>query len=297
MSVAKNLRSSSGVVERVLEPRVYERFKGFKLRRVLSNAPAVGPFVLFDHFGPVTFGVGQGLDGGPHPHVGMATLTYLFEGRVLHRDSIGSAAVVAPGGANWMVCGRGVAHSERTPQEDRRQESRLAGAQLWLALPAAHEEDAPRFEHHTVLPVIEGEGKRLRVVAGSFAGTRSPVGTLSGTLCVDAELAAGAVLALSAGEHRERAAYVVAGEIDLGGESYGPERIVIFGPGKEIVIEARSSARLLLLGGEPLGRRHMWSTVVSSRADRIAQAKADWDETRIPSVVGEVERGAFPKFD
>ena len=187
MSLVAELRTSPNVIERIIEPRVYERFKGFQLRRVLSNAPAVGPFVLFDHFGPVQFAAGQGLDGGPHPHVGMATLTYLFEGRVLHRDSMSNAAIACPGTANWMVCGRGVAHSERTPQEDRLVPSRLAGVQLWLALPAEQEEGAPQMEHHAALPVIEGDGKRLRVVAGSFGGTKSPVGVLSDTLCVDAE--------------------------------------------------------------------------------------------------------------
>jgi len=156
--------AASAAVAQVIEPRIFERVKGFKLRRVLANAPAVGPFVLFDHFGPVTFGIGQGLDAGPHPHVGMATLTYLFEGSLLHRDSMGNAAPLAPGAANWMVCGRGVAHSERTPREARERESRLHGAQLWLALPRGHEEDAPHFQHHpaAALPVLEDEGRRLR---------------------------------------------------------------------------------------------------------------------------------------
>ncbi len=288
--------AASASVARVIEPRIFERVKGFKLRRVLANAPAVGPFVLFDHFGPVTFGIGQGLDAGPHPHVGMATLTYLFEGSLLHRDSMGNAAPLAPGAANWMVCGRGVAHSERTPPAARERDSCLHGAQLWLALPRGHEEDAPHFQHHpaTALPVLEGEGRRLRVIAGSFDGTRSPVATLSGTLCVDAKLAAGARLALSGAEHEERALYVVSGEAALGHELLAPERLIVLKPGAEALVTARSAARLLLLGGERLERKQMWSTVVANAAERIERAKADWSEGRIPAVVGETDRGAFP---
>jgi len=283
-------------IEQVIEPRIFERVKGFKLRRVLANAPAVGPFVLFDHFGPVTFGVGQGLDAGPHPHVGMATLTYLFEGSLLHRDSMGNAAPLTPGDANWMVCGSGVAHSERTPPEARQRESRLHGAQLWLALPRAHEEDAPHFKHHpaVALPVLEEAGKKLRVIAGSFDGKRSPVGTLSDTLCVDAELAAGARLVLSATEHEERSLYVVSGAVALDGKRLDPERLAVLKPGVEAVITASSPARLLLLGGKRLDAKQMWSTVVVGAAARIERAKADWSEGRIPSVVGEADRGAFP---
>jgi len=288
--------AASEAIEQVIEPRIFERVKGFKLRRMLANAPTVGPFVLFDHFGPVTFGVGQGLDAGPHPHVGMATLTYLFEGSLLHRDSMGNAAPLTPGGANWMVCGRGVAHSERTPPEARQQESRLHGAQLWLALPRTHEEDAPHFAHYpaTALPVLEEAGKKLRVIAGSFDGVHSPVGTLSDTLCVHAELATGARLALAATEHKERSLYVVSGEVALGGERLDSERLVILKQGKAAVLAAHSPARLLLLGGERLDRKHMWSTVVVSTAERIERAKADWSDGRIPSVVGETDRGAFP---
>lgn len=288
--------ATTEVIGQVVEPRIFERVKGFKLRRVLANQPTVGPFVLFDHYGPVTFGIGLGLDAGPHPHVGMATLTYLFEGSLLHRDSMGNAVPLTPGGANWMVCGRGVAHSERTPPEARQQESRLQGVQLWLALPREHEEDAPHFAHYppTALPVLESEGRRLRVVAGSFDGLRSPVATLSGTLCVHAELDAGARLVLSGEEHEERSIYVVSGEVALGGEVLSPERLIVLKPGAEAVVTARSPARLLLLGGERLDRKQMWSTVVSSAPERIERAKTDWSEGRIPSVVGETDRGTFP---
>ena len=285
-------------LELVVLPRIFERIKGFKLKRMLQNIPhfTVGPFVAFDHFGPVTFGIGQGLDAGPHPHVGMATLTYLFEGSLLHRDSMGNAQTLEPGGANFMLCGRGVAHSERTPVEARQHEARLNGAQLWLGLPRAHEEDAPGFEHHSpaALPVIESNGARLRIIAGTFGGKRSPVGVLLGTLCVDAELAAGARLVLPA-EHQERAAYIVSGEIALGNENFTAERMLVFRPGKEVTIIARTPSRLLLLGGERLdGPRYISSTIVASARERIERAKADWSEGRIPSVVGEAERGAWP---
>lgn len=288
--------AASGLIDQVIEPRIFERVKGFKLRRVLANAPTVGPFVLFDHFGPVSFGVGQGLDAGPHPHVGMATLTYLFEGSLLHRDSTGNTAPLTPGGANWMVCGRGIAHSERTPPEARQAPSRLHGVQLWLALPRAHEEDEPRFEHQpaSALPVLQRDGCRLRVIAGSFEGTCSPLPTLSGTLCVHAELAAGARLELSGQEHQERSFYVVSGEVALGDERLRPERLVVLKRGAPAVISALAPTHLLLLGGERLDSKHMWSTVVTGNAQRIDRAKADWSEGRIPSVVGEPDRGAFP---
>ena len=287
-------------VELVVPPRITERLKGFTLRRLLGHIPylSVGPFVLFDHFGPVAFPAGAGLDAAPHPHVGMATLSYLFEGELMHRDSMGAAQRIQPGGVNWMVAGSGAAHSERTPAELRGAPSRLAGVQLWLGLPAQHEEDAPRFEHHAAdaLPVIERDRVRLRVVAGSFGGARSPLGVVSPTLFVDVEMRAGAELMLPL-EDEERAAYIVAGEISVSGERFPAGRLVVFRSGTDVLISAPGPARLILLGGARLdGPRHRWSTVISSRPERAQAARAAWQERRIPSVAGEAERGDFPNM-
>ncbi len=277
-------------------PQVMERVPGFKVRRVLANAPAIGPFVLFDHYGPVSFAKGQGLDIGPHPHVGMGTLTYLFEGSMRTRDSLGNDMVLLPGGSIWMVAGRGAAHSERTPSEARLPASRLCGAQLWMALPEAHEEDAPLVEHHdpAALPVVEEDQLRLRVIAGEFAGARSPVGVLSPTLCVHAELRAGGRIALDGAEHEERGVYVMSGDIAIAGTTLTPERMVVLAPGEDVVLTARSPSQIMLLGGSSLGPRVMWKTALARTPERLEQAKSDWAEGRIPSVAGEAERGNFP---
>ena len=283
-------------MECLAEPRVMERIPGFKVRRVVANAPAIGPFVLFDHYGPVEFAAGQGLDIGPHPHVGMATLTYLFEGSMRTRDSLGRDMVLVPGGAIWMIAGRGAAHSERTPPEARRSSSRLGGAQLWMALPDAHEEDEPRVEHHDpeALPVVDGDGARLRVIAGEFGGVRSPVGVLSPTLCVHATLDPGGRVGLSGAEHRERGVYVISGEVEVAGTMLTPERMFVLDPDADAVLEARSPAVVMLLGGTSPGPRQMWATALGRTPERLEQARADWAEGRIASVVGEAERGNFP---
>lgn len=285
-------------VTQLADPRVMERAPGFFIRRVVANAPAIGPFVLFDHYGPVQFAAGQGLDIGPHPHVGMATLSYMFEGSMRTRDSLGNDMVLLPGGAIWMVAGRGAAHSERTPQEARRQASRASGAQLWMALSESHEEDTPAVEHHSpqALPVVEKGNVKFRVIAGEFAGVRSPVGVLSPTLCVHAELREGGSLALNGAEHEERGVYLISGEADIDGTPLTPERMVLLAPGHDAVVTARSTApaQIMLLGGTPLGPRHMWKTALARTPERIEQAKADWAEGRIASVVGESERGNFP---
>ena len=278
------------------DPRVIERVKGFKVRRVLANAPSIGPFVLFDHYGPVDFAPGQGLDIGPHPHVGMATLTYLFEGAFLTRDSMGNAMTLLPGGAVWMAAGRGAAHSERTPPATRQASSRLAGAQLWLALPQEHEEDAPSAECYgpAALPVINGHGVRFRVIAGEFCGARSPVGILSPTLCVHIELDPAASVVLEGGGYEERGLYLISGEVALAESALSPERMVVLPAGEDVVLTAGSAAQLMLLGGTPTGSRLLWSTALARTPERLEQARADWAEGRIPSVAGEAERGNFP---
>jgi redox-sensitive bicupin YhaK (pirin superfamily) len=260
----------------------------------------VGPFIFLDQMGPEALRAGRGLDVAPHPHIGLATVTYLFEGELLHRDSTGVVRVIRPGEVNWMTAGRGVAHSERTPAEARRGGSALFGVQSWVALPLSEEEAEPSFAHHDAgeLPVVEGEGKRVRLIAGSLYGARSPVRTLSEMFYADAALAADAVLEAPA-HYAERAAYVVEGSIEAVGERevYTAGQLLLFRPGAEVLLKgaAAKPARLMLLGGEPLeGARHIWWNFVSSSTERIEQAKRDWREGRFAPVPGETERIPLP---
>jgi redox-sensitive bicupin YhaK (pirin superfamily) len=297
---SKDRRPSIGPgIETMVLPRIRDLADGFAIRRVLpaGERRMVGPFVFFDHFGPTVLRAGSGLDVRPHPHIGLATVTYLYEGQLLHRDSLGSMQLIRPGEVNWMTGGRGIAHSERTPPELRARESVIFGVQLWVGLPKPAEEAAPSFEHRDAqaLPLLEGEGVRLRVIAGSFGRARSPVATFSATLCADAELAAGARLVLAA-EHEERATYLTSGEIEIAGERFQPGRLIVFAPGREVELRALSAARILLLGGERMdGPRHLWWNFVSSSKERIEQAKDDWRAGRFGTVVGETEFIPLPQ--
>jgi redox-sensitive bicupin YhaK (pirin superfamily) len=249
----------------------------------------VGPFIFFDHFGPAEFHSGQGIDVRPHPHIGLATVTYLFDGEIMHRDSLGTAAAIRPGEVNWMTAGRGIVHSERTPPEHRREGEPIHGLQCWVALPAAQEERAPSFLHHdsAALPLLEENGKTVRVVAGSIYGQSSPVEALTETLFAEVRLASGAHLPFDAAIE-ERAAYVIAGEVEIAGERFTPGRLLIFRPGDAITITATSGAHLVLLGGAAMdGPRHIWWNFVSSRKERIDQAKADWKLARFDTVPGD----------
>ncbi|HEX4569793.1 MAG TPA: pirin family protein [Dongiaceae bacterium] len=280
-------------IELTILPRIRDLGDGFEVRRVLPFAERrmVGPFVFFDQFGPTILRSGAGLDVRPHPHIGLATVTYLLEGEILHRDSLGSRQLIRPGAVNWMTAGRGIAHSERTPEEVRRHDSRIFGVQLWVGLPKAHEETAPAFHHHdaAALPEIAEKGLRLKVIAGSFGATRSPVATFAATLCADAEMAAGTSLALPA-EHEERSAYLLSGAIEIGGHRIEPGRLLVFRPGEGVALHAPVATRLLLLGGETMdGPRHLWWNFVSSSKERIEQAKADWKAGRFERVIDETE--------
>jgi redox-sensitive bicupin YhaK (pirin superfamily) len=249
----------------------------------------VGPFIFFDHFGPVEFRAGQGIDVRPHPHIGLATVSFLFDGEIMHRDSLGSAAAIHPGDVNLMTAGRGIVHSERTAPDHRAGGERLHGLQLWLAMPAADEEIAPTFAHHdqAELPVVAGDGKIVRVVIGSLYGKRSPVPTLSNTIFADAALTPGAVLPIDA-ETQERALYVVAGEIDIAGDRFAAGRLLVLRPGDPMSVTAASEARVILVGGAAMdGPRHVWWNFVSSRKERIEQAKADWKLGRFDTVPGD----------
>ena len=275
----------------VIVPRAADLGDGFTVRRALPSIQSrmVGPFVFFDHFGPTVFKSGKGLDVRPHPHIGLATVTYLFDGEIMHRDSLGTAAPIKPGEANWMTAGRGIVHSERTGPERRIEEDHLHGLQMWVALPADKEEMAPDFAHYAVkeFPMVRDNGKTVRVVIGQAYGKRSPVRTTSETLFADVHLKAGAVLPLDA-DHEERAIYVIDGEIDISGDKFGGGRLLVFKPGDKITVRAVSDAHLTIFGGGAMdGPRHIWWNFVSSRKERIEQAKADWKLARFDTVPGD----------
>lgn len=285
-------------VATVIVPRARD-LGGFEVRRALPAAQRqmVGPFIFFDQMGPAEFVGGTGMDVRPHPHIGLSTLTWLIEGEILHRDSLGSLQPIRPGEVNWMTAGRGIAHSERTPPELRGGASRLFGLQTWLALPARHEETEPRFEHYAAgeLPVIDGDDMRVTLIAGSGWGRRSPVAVFSETLYADATLPAGARLPLPA-EHEERAVYLLSGRARIQGETFEPGSLLVLKPGHEVAIAAENACRLLVLGGEPMdGPRFIWWNFVSSSKERIRQAQEDWKEKRFAPVPGDDEFIPLPE--
>jgi hypothetical protein len=235
----------------------------------------------------------------PHPHIGLATVTYLFEGEFMHRDSLGSVQLIRPGDVNWMVAGRGIAHSERTPPELRRAPTGapIHGIQTWIALPAAHEEAPPSFSHHPAadLPEITRDGGRLRLIAGEAYGARAPAAVFSPMFYVEAVLEAGATIELP-GNYQQRAAYVVEGGIDVAGEHYAVGQMTVFAAGVPVTLRASGPARVMLLGGAPLdGPRYIWWNFVSSSRERIERAKLDWREDRFAAVTGDPERIPLPE--
>jgi redox-sensitive bicupin YhaK (pirin superfamily) len=279
-------------VELVLVPRTRD-LGGFEVRRALPSGRRrmVGPFIFLDQMGPSLLRAGQGVDVRPHPHIGLATLTYLFRGELLHRDSLGTVQRIRPGEVNLMTAGRGIAHSERTPEDLRVAASELFGLQSWIALPLAAEETAPAFSHfgEGALPLLEGDGLRLRLVAGTLLGRRSPVPTYSETLYADVMLDADAALPIGP-DHEERALYLVEGEVEIEGRRHPSGRLLVLRPRETPTVLARTPAHFLLFGGEPMdGPRHIWWNFVSSRKDRIEQAKADWQAGRFDPVPGEAE--------
>ena len=286
-------------VETVIAPRARD-LGGFEVRRALPSVKRkmVGPFIFFDQMGPAEFLTGKGIDVRPHPHIGLSTLTYLFSGEIAHRDSLGVHQVIRPGAANLMTAGRGVVHSERTPDEARGRTSDLFGAQMWLALPKSHEETDPAFVHHAddALPKINAEGLKARVIAGKAFGETSPLAFPWETLCVDVEADANAAIPLEA-ETEDRAVYIVSGAIEVSGDRYEAGKLLVFRPGDALSLRAVDGpARLLIVGGATMdGPRHIWWNFVSSDGDRIEQAKADWREGRFPEVPGEHEFIPLPE--
>jgi hypothetical protein len=278
-------------------PRDLDRFA---VRRVLParSRRRVGPFTFFDHMGPARLPAGEGFDVRPHPHIGLATVTYLFDGDIVHRDSLGFMQPIRPGDVNWMVAGRGIAHSERSDPETRRAGVHVHGIQSWVALPLEHEETEPSFDHHPArsIPAVRRDGAALDVIAGTAYGARSPAAVLSPTLYVHARLDTGARLPID-DEHEERAVYVVEGAIRCDGRTFEPGAMIVLRPRAAVTIEAEGPARAMIVGGAKLaGERHIdWNFVSSSKA-RIDQAKDDWKNGRFPKVPGdEVEHIPLPE--
>jgi hypothetical protein len=284
-------------IETVLLPRTHD-LGGFEVRRALpaKERQMVGPFIFFDQMGPGEFLAGKGVDVRPHPHIGLSTVTYLYEGEILHRDSLGTEQPIAPGDVNWMTAGRGIVHSERTAAERRIASHKLFGIQSWVALPKSHEETAPDFAHHpaATLPMIEDGGVKLRLIAGHGWGARSPVATASELFYGDAVLSPGATLPLP--DHEERAAYVLEGEVEVSSDRFGPGRMLVFRAGDALALRAGpTGARVLLLGGAAMdGPRYLFWNFVSSSRERIEQAKADWERDRFGQPVPGDEKEWIP---
>jgi redox-sensitive bicupin YhaK (pirin superfamily) len=276
----------------VVRPRARD-IGGFSVRRSLPSPRRrlVGPFIFFDHMGPVDFAPGQGIDVRPHPHIGLATVTYLFDGEILHRDSLGVVQAIRPGAVNWMIAGRGIVHSERTDPAVRATARRMHGIQTWIALPRELERRDPDFAHHPAdtLPEIDRPGVRMRLIAGTAFGAASPVEVLSPMFYLHAEATAGATIPLP-DEHRERAVYVVSGTVAVAGTSYGEGSMIVFADGAAPGIVAEAGTRAMLLGGAPLdGERLIWWNFVASDEALMEQAKADWKAGRFAAIPDETD--------
>ncbi len=272
---------------------------GFEVRRLLPAAARrmVGPFIFFDHMGPAWFAPGHGIDVRPHPHIGLATVTYLFDGALMHRDSLGCVQRIEPGDVNWMTAGRGIVHSERSPTEDRDTMRGLHGIQVWVALPRAHEQTAPAFTHHAqaTLPVAQWGHATLRLIAGEAYGLRAPAKTFSPMFYGAVEAAGAAQFELPA-EYAERAIYVVEGDVAVGGAPVLPRTMAVIAPGAAAVVSVAAGARLMLLGGAAIdGERLLsWNFVASNNA-LIEDARARWREQRFDPVPGETEFIPLPE--
>jgi redox-sensitive bicupin YhaK (pirin superfamily) len=285
-------RRSTDAIETLIVPRAVDLGE-MTVRRALPSTKRqmVGPFIFFDQMGPAEFLTDQGIDVRPHPHINLSTLTYLFEGEILHRDSLGTEKTIQPGAVNWMRAGRGIVHSERTSEERRRDGQRLFGIQTWMALPAEQEEADPAFMHHgaDALPIVDAEGVRARLIAGRAFGAASPLATASETLYADVQLKAGTRIPVEAA-YEERALYTIAGTIEVAGDAFEPGQLLVLRPGDAITVTATSDAQFMLFGGAPMeGPRYIWWNFVSSRPERIAAAKEEWARGRFDTVPGDEE--------
>lgn len=278
-------------IQVVITPKEHD-LGNLLVRRALpcSRQPMVGPWIFFDHMGPAVFPPGQGIDVRPHPHINLATVTYLFEGEMLHRDSLGNELVIKPGEINLMVAGKGIVHSERQREAIKAKDNRLHGLQLWLALPEADEEIEPEFHHYDAadIPRVEVDGVPVRILIGNAYGVTSPVKTFAQTLYVEARLQAGQQLVLP-DTALERAVYVTSGKLNARDNVLDACSMTVFAPETGIILTAETDTQLAIIGGEPLGKRHIWWNFVSSRRERIEQAKADWRSGAFPLVPNDTQ--------
>ena len=291
-TMAKTDSGASSPIVALLKPHT-KNLGGFEVQRLLPSIEAqmVGPFIFFDHFGPASFPPGEGVDVRPHPHIGLATVTYLFEGAMMHRDSLGSVQRIEPGDVNWMTAGAGIVHSERTSPEDRASGHRLHGLQTWVALPKAHEQGEPSFAHYAgaSLPKIALPGVTMRLIAGTAFGQRSPASTFSPMFYVAVDMEAGSAFDLYP-EHEERGVYAIEGELLVAGEALSLHHMAVLKPWSTVRIEARSRVVLVLIGGSKLdGERLIWWNFVASSRDLIDSASARWRERKFAPVPDETE--------
>jgi len=283
---------SCDAIRTVITPRAVDLGE-MEVRRALPSKAGqmIGPFIFFDQMGPAEFLTDEGIDVRPHPHINLATLTYLFEGEIRHRDSLGTDLAITPGAVNWMRAGKGIVHSERTSDERRTNGQRLFGLQTWLALPAAAEETDPDFLHYGAsdLPMVDAEGISMRLIAGQAHGLKSPLDAMSDTLYADVTLAAGARFEVEP-LYVERALYTISGQIEVTGKNYVPGQLLILHPGDSVTVRATEDAQFMIFGGEPMdGPRYIWWNFVSSRRERIEQAQEEWRTGRFDTVPGDVD--------
>lgn len=281
----------SSKIKQILKPHIKD-LGGFQARRILPNQTQsmVGSFIFFDHLGPAIFAPGKGVDVRPHPHINLATVTYLFEGVLLHRDSLGYVQEIRPGEVNWMTAGKGIVHSERTPENTRNQEATLHAIQTWIALPDEYEEVPPSFHHYPAnnLPQWNSNGASVTLIAGEACGYKSPVKIFSPMLYLDVQLSPNAQFILNS-EYSEQAIYCVTPGISVDGEAIEQHTLAILRQGDSVEITSNAEARCVIIGGEPVGQRKKWWNFVSSRPERIEQAKLDWKEGRFDKVPEEME--------
>ena len=290
--------TSTAANAQIIDPEIKD-LGGFSVRRVLPSPGRrmVGPFIFFDHFGPAEFAPGDGIQVRPHPHIGLSTVTYLFEGEVVHRDSLGYVQPIRAEAVNLMTAGRGIVHSERAG-DDLQQQSRLHGIQSWMALPLEQEECEPDFKHYPAgeLPGFERDGVAIRVIMGEVDGRVSPVTQYAPTLYLECRFTQGSRLELPA-NYDEMAAYVVDGRIRVDEQEVDAGRMIVATPGQGLQIEASVDSHVMVIGGAALGKRHIWWNYVSSSRQRIEQAKQDWLENRFAAVPGETEFIPLPESD
>lgn len=276
----------AGLIEQIIKPREKDLGDGFKVRRILPfhNRKMVGPFIFFDHFGPVEYAPGKGFDVRPHPHIGLATVTFLYEGAIRHKDTLGNDLVIRPGAVNWMTAGRGICHSERTPDPEREAGQSLHGIQTWVALPKDFAETAPDFVHHPAdtLPEFDLGGAHARVLAGTAFGHTAPVAFPWGIWYVGADADEGASFTIGSDEAEERAIYVAVGQAEIDGERLAPGQMAVLAPGKDVPVRIAPGTRFMLAGGQTMdGPRKIEWNFVATDQDRLEQAKSDWRASAI----------------